>query len=229
MWLYVDYESVSAFGLRPSNTTANGGKSLICPTPYAIKMALLDRLIRDYGLQAGRDRFPDLRDLVIHLRLPPATAINRTFQKVQRGWDGKTLSWTSTIAQREYCFQTGAMTLALDCTQDNELANLLAALLLSINSFGRRGSFFQAADIRGEAEAPTATTGFVDIGQTSSELRRGFLQRMDDMLPTATFDDVSTFNPRATGARRSYTVIFPYRLAHHGYNHTVYERMEMGS
>jgi hypothetical protein len=89
MWLYLDYEPVSAFGLRPSNTTSSGGKSLVCPTPYAIKMALLDRLIRLRGLDTVQALFPQVRDLPIHIRLPLAVAVNRTFQKVLRLGDIK--------------------------------------------------------------------------------------------------------------------------------------------
>jgi len=79
---------------------------------------------------------------------------------------------------------------------------------------------------------PFLPEGFVNVSEPTNGLARGFLQRMDDMekrigegkkARDVVFDDVSVLNPKATGARRSYTVVFPYELAHHGQNHTVYE------
>lgn len=227
MWLVVDYEPVTAFGLRPSNTTANGGKSLICPTPYAMKMALLDRLIRFGGEDYGRDVFPIIRDLTFFVRLPMATAINRTFQKVLRTWDKKS-GWTETISQREYCFQAGVLRIATETTP--EFAEVLLKAFTSINYFGRKGSFMQFVGY--DDSTPFLQDGFVNISQPTSGLGRGFLQRMDDMEQTiiegkkprpVVFDDVSVLNPSAKGARRSYTVVFPYELAYHGQNHTVYQ------
>lgn len=221
MWLYINYEPVSAFGLRPSNTTSTGGKSLVCPTPYAIKMALLDRLIRLEGVDAAESLFPQIRDLVIHIRPPMAVSVNRTFQKVLRTWDAKS-GWTSTIAQYEYCFHTGLLTLAVECD-----ATMVGTLLLgfsAINYFGRRGSFMQFVEYRESDNVPDPRTGFVNASRSASpSIGIGFLQRMDDMRLDAVFNDVSIMNPKASGGRTSYTVIFPYRLHYHGFNHTVYE------
>ncbi len=223
MWILADYEPVAAFGLRPSNTTSSGGKSLVCPTPYAIKMALLDRMIRHGGLAYGVERFPSVRDLKIHVRVPDIAVINRTFQKVLRP-DGKL--WTQTIAQREYCFHTGTMTLALQ-TEDPGLTADLPLILSTINYFGRKGSFVQYAGHRIQEETPSSANGFVDLCHEPdmSMLGFGFLQRMDDMHPDATFEDVSVLSkPSADGGRITYNVIVPYQLKHHGFNHTVYER-----
>jgi len=227
MWLVVDYEPVSAFGLRPSNTTANGGKSLICPTPYAMKMGLLDRLIRFGGESYGREVFPIIRDLQFYIRLPMATAINRTFQKVLRTWK-KGEGWTETISQREYCFQAGVLRIATETTP--EFGDVLLQAFSAINYFGRKGSFMQWVSY--DNTTPFLPEGFVNASQPTMGLVRGFLQRMDDMEQMivvgkeerpVVFDDVSVLNPKATGARRSYTVVFPYELAYNGQNHTVYQ------
>ncbi|MBN1310266.1 MAG: hypothetical protein JXB30_02525 [Anaerolineae bacterium] len=224
MWLKADYEPVAAFGLRPSNTTSSGGKSLICPTPYAIKMALLDRMIRNWGLSYGLESFDAVRDLRILARVPLAVAVNRTFQKVLRpGGD----PWISTIAQREYCFFAGVMTLAFE-TPDEQIAADLPGVLAAVNYFGRRGSFMQFLGCTVSEEEPTPGDGFIDLSQPSDVPALGFLQRMDDMRSNATFDDVSVFSTRRSdGGRTSHTVVFPYQLDRHGFNHTVYVRRVM--
>jgi hypothetical protein len=224
MWLYVSYEPVAAFGLRPSNTTSTGGKSLLCPTPYAVKMALLDRLIRHTNVATAQAMFPLIRSLTVWLRPPQAVAVNRTFQKVQRGWDSKTRAWTSTIAQREYCFHAGSMTMAFGDIPDAETTHDLAGWFSAVNYFGWRGSFMQWAGSEVTLSEPN-TSDFVNLSTPAAALRLGgFLQRMDEMRPDATFEDVSVMNPKASGGRVSYTVVLPYQLAHHGPNHTVYAR-----
>lgn len=228
MCLYVDFEPLTAFGLRPSNTTANGGKTLISPTPYAIKMAILDRLLRFGGEEYGRERFQALRDLHIWIRVPLAVAVNRTFQKVQRAGTKKTDYWISTISQREYCFYGGVFTFAF--SGDEGLLTELPNVLSSINYFGRKGSFMQFIGVEPKQVKPETAQGFVDVcspAEPNQLSLYGFLQRMDDMRSDATFEDVSVYaakSRRHDGGRIYRNIVFPYQIDHHGYNHTVYKR-----
>lgn len=228
MWVYATYEPVSAFGLRPSNTTSSGGKSLVCPTPYGVKMALLDRLIRERGLDQALSSFYPVRDLSVWLRACDVVTVNRTFQRVLRPRKselneatGRMEVWTRTIAQREYCFFAGEMTLALGA--DDAFADELPALLSGINYFGRRGSFMQMVACVQSHKMPDA--GYVNLQQPPSpdQLGFGFLQRMDDMRSDAEFEDVDVVaGKRGDGGRQSYTVVVPYELRQHASNHTVY-------
>ncbi len=232
MWVYTTFEPVAAFGLRPSNTTSSGGKSLVCPTPYAIKMALMDRLIREMGLSDGLTYFEAVRDMNVWLSGSAVLAVTRTFQKVFR--PGKTKPnpdtgrmdvWTSTIAQRELVIMSGSLTLGFDCS-DDALSDLLLPTLAGINYFGKRGSFMQLS--YGAYEETGPRDGFTNLSRPpdASQLGFGFLQRMDDMRPDATFEDVDAINgsPRGDGGRISYTVVLPYELNRHAFNHTVYAR-----
>jgi len=236
-WIYATFEPVAIFGLRPSNTTSSGGKSLVCPTPYAIKMAVLDRLIREQGIAAGVERFPQIRDLTIWLHGADVVTVTRTFQKVLR--PQKTVEnpstrrmdvWTSTIAQRELVLMSGQMILALG-TAGTDLADELRQLLGSINYFGRRGSFMQLTAASVREQPPTSGEGFVNLGQPimPDALGFGYLQRMDDMRPDAEWVDVDVVNgsTRGDGGRISYTVVLPYQLHRHAVIHTVYALPEV--
>lgn len=224
MNVWLAYEPISTFELRPSNTTKTGGKTLLCPTPYAIRMALLDRLIRLNGIDAGFDLFPIVRDMGIALKPPMSVAINRTFQKILRPpfKDGE---WKSTIAMREFCVHAGWMEMVLGLP-DEAVEEIITAAV-AVNYFGQRGSFFQVVDW---AELDDVPSDFVDITRPTEGLQMGYLQRMDDMLPDATFGEINTLQPdgkrNRIGARHSYNVVFPYELAHHAANHTVWQRME---
>jgi hypothetical protein len=52
-WLIARYQPTSLFSLKHGDATSTGGKSLLVPTPFAIRMALLDAAIRTEGIAAG--------------------------------------------------------------------------------------------------------------------------------------------------------------------------------
>jgi hypothetical protein len=41
MWIIAHYLPVSFFSLKPAVATSSGGKTLLVPTPYALKMAFI--------------------------------------------------------------------------------------------------------------------------------------------------------------------------------------------
>jgi len=223
--LILTYEPIATFELRPSNTTKTGGKTLLCPTPYAIKMAFLDRMIRNNGIVYGESKFSDIRDLTIYLRPPAQVAVNRTFQKILRPPKSakKDPGWIETIAMREFCIQAGTLKLALmtaidDLAWERELIETATA----INYFGQKGSFYQLVDYQMN---PESLDGFVNLSEEVQGMTLGFLQRMDDMQADATFADVNVFQ-KSSGGRKSYNVVLPYRLHHNGFNHTVWRLEE---
>ena len=54
MWWITNFEPVTMFSLKAAAATSTGGKSLLLPTPFSFKMALLK-----HGDPAGRDRCGD--------------------------------------------------------------------------------------------------------------------------------------------------------------------------
>ena len=226
MWLIADFEPVTCFSMRPSNTTASGGKSLLCPTPYAIKTALLSSAIRFLGKEQGVAIFPQLVDMQLALRLPQQTAVNRTFQKVLRP-KSKSVSWQSTIAQREFCWQSGNLSIAIETDE----AELWGDLFLTINYFGRKGSFFQCVRVATMDEMPPLPYVLASREAQAQAVNRffGLLQRMDDFAPDITFDDVDIFNSKAKGGRVQYSVMFPYQMIGNGSNYTLYALERQGS
>jgi hypothetical protein len=66
-----------------STATASGGKTLLAPTPYALKMALLDVACRYLEVQEAEKHWEDIRDLKVAL-LPRRAVVKNLFQKVLR-------------------------------------------------------------------------------------------------------------------------------------------------
>ena len=95
MWATGVFHQVSLFSLKPADTTSTGGRSLLIPTPFSIKMALLDVALRTYGLNAGVELFPTIRDLAIAMSLPQCIIVNNCFVRILKprrdksGPDGK--------------------------------------------------------------------------------------------------------------------------------------------
>src|SRR5690348_15663701 len=115
MWIVARYSPVSFFSLRPASATSSGGKTLLIPTPFAIKMALVKTAIGSRGLVEGERLFPFIRDISIHLEPPAEMIVMKSFSKIrrelkdksnpekaQRARERKEYPMQPTIAYREY-------------------------------------------------------------------------------------------------------------------------------
>lgn len=148
MWLSVTFQPIGLFSLRPFNSTSSGGKTLLVPTPFAFKMALLDVLWREQGDAVVQARWQTIRDAAVAIRLPPRLVVNNTFVKILRtkkkgpsddNGTGLITPLTNTIAYREYVTYNGTIGIAL---RGEGIETLLPALT-HINYLGKRGGFMQ--------------------------------------------------------------------------------------
>jgi hypothetical protein len=144
-WLVAEYEPTALFSLKISSATSTVAKTLIVPTPYAIKMALVDS-----GFRAGLsdDECADLLRALVGLDVrisPPArTVVTHTFLKVrQESRDADPLlPYSSTVSYREFVYHSGCWKWAFDLAGANDiLAGRLVNLLPHVSYIGKRGSF----------------------------------------------------------------------------------------
>src|SRR5260370_1106544 len=81
-WLIAAYWPVSLFSLRMTHATSKGGKTLVGPTPYAVKMAILDACFRAYeGTKAdegARTVFEWIKGRAVRFRPPKHCIVNNT-------------------------------------------------------------------------------------------------------------------------------------------------------
>ncbi len=229
-WIIATYEPISLFSLRPYHATTSGGKTLLAPTAFTIKMALLSASISLDGLETGQRRFAQIRDLRVALALPEQIVLLKSFAKIRRLFESKDAQtreqkiadllekgqypFQSTIAYREFVQFGGPLRLALTSPQGEPPA-WLGDTLPAVNYLGKRGSFLQMAalpEIREELEAP-----FIEITRDSTEfLFDGTLQHLDDCGETMTFEHADIYNPKriTLGKERVIRhVVLPYRLA----------------
>lgn len=254
IWLVATYLPVAFFALRPANATASGGRTLLVPTAYALKMALLGATIGTAGLATGRSRWPAIRDLRLALAAPEHITVLKSFAKVQRlaEFKGKAVErppWEAerraageypfgpTIAYRELV-QFGdplgaplASAVRIAATAPaGEAPAWLAEAFAAINYLGKRGGFMQLA---GPPE-PRANLDdrFTLLTEPTREFAvNGTLQQLDDCGPDLTFDQADIYSSKRITLGKDrvlHPVVLPYRLVRSSRGYSLYEWLGAG-
>jgi hypothetical protein len=222
MWLIAEYQPTALFSLKTSMATASGAKTLFLPTPFAIKMALLDVAIRTWGVAVGREVFPWLAKMSIAVLPARQVVVTNLFTKVLKPRRGEAATkgegdkegegeaeteetpgpFQKTIAFREYVHLEGRLVLAFEV--NDQQSQELSGLLPQVNYFGKRGSFFQLA-VPPQAQS-VLPTGFVPLagfhldglqvtGQSPSSFAlTSLIQVLDDCGPGLTFEKADIYS-----------------------------------
>lgn len=236
MWYQATYLPISLFSLRQSLSTGSGAKTLLVPTPFALKMALLDAAIRVLGKEQATLLFPTIRDLQIAIQLPSQLVVINSFLKIVRPkkhgpsddlGTGLVTPLGSTIAYREFVSYGGPFGLSLSGGEGSAVPEELVGLLAQINYFGKRGSFVQLLE-------PPQIIEQLDEGWTllTSEQRLfisdGTIQMLDDCGPGLSFEraDITSGVRITLGKDRVQRVIvLPCRLMRSSRGFTLYQRI----
>jgi hypothetical protein len=224
MWILAEYQATAFFSLRPATATSSGGKTLIVPTPYALKSAILDAAIRTQGLADGKARFPEIRALEIAARLPERVVVNNTFTRILRvarsSGPGEG-PYQRTIAFREYVQFDGPLTFAFRGSAKEDLVPLLA----QINYLGKRGGFMQLQSQPQQCEQLPDT--FTTLTQSYGDsFPLGTLQVLDDWGEKMTFERLNVYSDKrvTTGSHRIFHhVVLPHKPTRSSRNYTLYE------
>jgi len=242
MWTVARYQPVAPFSLKPAAATSSGGKTLLAPTPYAIKMALLDVAIRTSGVGEGERLLPFLRDLSVAVALPDDLLVIKGFSKIQRplkdkGDEQKAIEaqarghWPMqpTIAYREYVYYRDAFQLAFSSPGEESLAAELPRLLTCINYFGKRGGFMQIMEPPRQQEHLPEDL-FTEL--TAEGLQQfhpdGTLQVLDDCGKSLTFERANIYSSEriTVGKERILRhIVLPYRLKRSSRSYSWYQRI----
>lgn len=232
MWVLAEYEAVTLFSLRYSSATSSGGKTLLVPTPYAYKMALLDAACRTLGVGDAERRWETIRDLRIAIDPPEQVVVSNLFQKVLRPrrtpvteGDADGGPFQRTIGYREYAHWSGSIRIALGW-EEPERREWLEGLMVNISYLGKRGGFVQMTRYPGYREA--LPENYVEITREPEVFPiRGVLQILDDCDTSLSFDKANVFGPgkiRSGKERITRSIVLPYRLARSSKSFSLYER-----
>jgi hypothetical protein len=226
MWTIARYQPTTFFSLKPHMATSSGGKTLIVPTPFAVKTALLDAAIRTQGLARGHALFSDIRALAIAVRLPRQIVVNNTFIRILRAARSPSPGqwpYQRTIGFREYVQFGGPLLLAFQ----GVLADLVP-LLAQINYLGKRGGFFQLLSEPETAEELTDDFTLLTQG-LSGAFPLGTLQMVDDWGDGLSFEHLNIYSDKSmrSGTHRVFHhVVLPHRPTRSSQGFTLYERID---
>ncbi|MCB0047789.1 MAG: hypothetical protein KDD92_20370 [Caldilineaceae bacterium] len=235
MWYITTYEPVALISLKMATATSTGGKSLLLPTPFAYKMALLGVALSGAGLEQGMALWPHIRDADVAVRGPEQIVANNTFAKIMKPARGKAEldpdtglieSMNHTIGFREYVQWHGDCRLAIRLPDKNEID--WKQWLTSIHYIGKRGGLLQAVDSFQSATEPDATFTYLTQSHRAFRLD-GTLQLMDDCAEDVTFDQVNIYSSKSMRLGKDRIlrhVIIPYRQVRSSRGYTLYERID---
>jgi hypothetical protein len=238
MWTLVEYAPVALFSLKAASATSSGGKTLLTPTAFSIKMALLDAVIRTQGREVGQIAWPTIRDLRVAIALPQQIVVINTFTKIVRPkkngpsedrGTGLITPFGSTIAYREYVQYSGSLRLALQPAQNAAFEAGLNGALSQITYFGKRGGFVQLVEPPRETEAlsDNGTWTTLTEDQTAFTLN-GTLQLLDDCAASLSFSraDIYSGERITLGKERVLRhIVLPYQLKRSSRGFSLYERI----
>ena len=232
-WLIAEYQPTALFSLKPAWATSSGGKSLLVPTPYAIKMALLDAACRTAGVAVAEQAWPWLRDLTVALRPPQRVVVTNLFTKILKPRRTMAKQGTQhagplgkTIGFREYIYLDGLLGIALSGEDGDRLC--LQDWLLQVNYLGKRGGFVQISALPVMAETLPAGFIVVDGDRSRAFPADGIIQQLDDCDASLTFEKANIYSGKhiKLGKERVlHHVVLPYRLVRSSKGFSYYERI----
>ena len=227
MWVLATYQPTTLFSLKPSNATSSGGKTLLAPTPYAIKMGLLDAAIRTCGISDGEEAWEWIRGLSFAVRVPDRALVNNVFTRILKPTRSKDKDgYDRTIGYREYVHFIGRLRLAFEINDDS-LAQQLNELLPHITYFGKRGGFFQLIPPIQSLE--TRPSDFTLLREQADTWHiQSQLQHLDDCDDEMTFEQADIYsgkNVRVGKERHTFLAMLPYRLLRSSRSFSDYERL----
>jgi len=230
MWLITQYMATSLYSLKVPTATSSGGKTLLGPTPYALKMALLDIACRTQGVRHGQDIWPVLCDLRVAYYPPERAVVSKLFTRILKPNRNPPPPLARSIGYREYVYFAGPLGIAFAALEDTDVPAWLPDLAAHIAYLGKRGGFVQPTALPKTTD--TLPASYIRLnpreGQASFD-RRGILQLMDDCGPRMTFDHASIYSGKrlTVGQQRiRCPIVLPYRMARTSKGYTLYERLD---
>jgi hypothetical protein len=190
-WLAFHYRPTALFSLKSSRATSTVGKTLVVPTPYAVKMAFLDA-----GLCTGRLPDPDgfvrsISGTRVRIGVPEDACVTGTIQKIRQEPKKPTPEqpYISNVALREVVHFRGVLEVAFEDPEHREVLMDLAAV---VNYLGKRGSFVQ---YEGFEDRPFLDTRFTrGLHEDGDRTVPCHLATLDDFGPDANFDALNSFS-----------------------------------
>lgn len=220
-WLVAEYLPTAPFSLKISLATSSVGKTLVIPTPYSIKMALVDAGFRIGLSDLECDAYlRALRNIDIRISPPRAAVVTHTFVKVRQESRKPGQLFDTSIAYRELAHHHGSWQWAFDISAvSDRIAEMLVKLAPHVSYIGKRGSFIQFNRMFRLLEVGPEFTQPVDDKQVWTQPERAHIAPLDDLGPEADLETLSSFtskSPKRDKHRLFVNTVIPLGLVNTG-------------
>jgi len=191
MWLEVEYIPTSLFSFKDINATNTAATSLLFPTPYAVKMALVSEAIQKDNITKGKEIFDLVKEKEIKFKLPEIAVVNKTFGSIN---DLRNERGRSKPAYREYVYFDGILKIALNIEDINEkIIKYLKKLFVSTNYFGKKGSFMQFRSFELAEKLSDDYLKLIQEKNINFE-NQSIIQQTEDVPKDASFEAVNIYD-----------------------------------
>lgn len=234
MWILARYKPTGLFSLKSSAATSSGAKTLLVPTMYSVKMALIDAAFRSD--KDGAEIFELSKPLKIRFKPPEHAAVTHGFIKIRREREVKdaknvaavvlkrTSPFQPTVAYREFCAFEGELMVAVET---EEPISWMEELLPAVGYFGKRGSFFQFAGFEYSETLSEHDYTFPLEDPPDGYSLNIVVQPLDDLGERATFEVINTYSTEKARIGRDRIIVqtaIPYSMVSSSRGYTLYKR-----
>lgn len=227
MHALVDFHVVSLFSWRALSVNAFSARTLVCPTPAGVKLALLAQLLWRDGEASGPSHLHWLAPLGIAWHPPARIVVSTATVRVYKS-DRPTGALAPSVGMREFAYMAEPFGLAFLDVPD-ERCDDLGEALMGIRAFGLAESFVQPLGPPSwQSSPPEGYTILTDdspgLGEVSCVL--------DDLGSAPSFDRLSAYReatpsavPRLGEDRRRVLRVLPLRERWQGRGARILERL----
>jgi hypothetical protein len=230
-WLILEYEPTTLFSLKSSQATSSVGATLVIPTPYSIKMALIDASFRAmFSDTECAALFRALAGIEICVSPAAAAVVTRTFVKIrQESRDPSPLQpYGSSIAYRELVHSRGVWRWAFNLASAQEFVSTrIVQLAPHITYIGKRGSFIRFLRVYRLRELGAEFTQRIGTASALNIPERSHIRYLDDFGPDADLPTLSSFSRTKAklGKHRLFVeTIIPIGISNSGPGFVEYKR-----
>jgi len=202
-WLVAQFHPATLFSLKMSSATSGVGKTLLVPTPYVVKMAMLDAALRTGGEPDAERTVERLRALDLRVGVPERAIVTHTIVKIRQEPKKRTEDsgpYIAAVAYREFVHMAGDLAIAMNLAAlSREGAQEIISLIPMVKCFGKRGSLFQFLSME---RRPTLDASFTQsLSEPDLPLSSmSHIAYLDDFGPEASFEILNSFE--STTAKR---------------------------
>ena len=227
-WLVFNYEPTSLFSLKMAAATSSVGRSLLTPTPYAVKMAFVDAAFCTGRGETAVELVRTLAVCEVRVGVPKRAALTHTIIKVRQEKRPPTPGqpYISAVAYREFVHFRGRLRWAFDLVRMSDtIAELLVALAPSIHYIGKRGSFIQFQDTSRVTKLGPEFTEPLVPGKPYEIGGPVHVAILDDFGPDLSFDALNSYSDtpiKRDKHRRFVHTLVPLAVVNEGPGFTEY-------